>query len=306
MSGRVVVVGSVNVDLVVHGERLPAPGATVTGGTFERHHGGKGGNQAVAAARLGRPTFLIAAVGDDAFGAEARASLEADGVEVAGLATIPSAPTGVALILVDAAGENLISVASGASDRLEPAMVADSLDRLGSLDGDVVLISREIPAETVVAALEAARRAGAMTVLNPAPADGLAAADLGSVDVLTPNRGELVACAGGIGGDAPEALARRLLEAGIRRAVVVTLGSDGALLVPVDGEVVHVPGHVVRSVDATGAGDTFSGALAVGLAEGRPIEEAVRRATAAAALSTTVPGAREGMPTLEALEAALA
>lgn len=306
MSGRVIVVGSVNVDLVVRGERLPAPGATVTGGTFERHHGGKGGNQAVAAARLGRPTFLIAAVGEDAFGAEARASLETDGVEVAELATITSAPTGVALILVDAAGENLISVASGANHRLKPAMVADALDRLGSLDGDVVLVSREIPAETVVAALDAARRAGAMTVLNPAPADGLAAADLRSVDVLTPNRGELVACASGVDGDAPQAFARRLLAAGVRRAVVVTLGSDGALLVPVDGAVVHVPGRQVRAVDATGAGDTFSGALAAGLADGRPIEEAVRRATAAAALSTTVPGAREGMPTLAALEAALA
>ena len=305
MSGRVIVVGSVNVDLVVRGERLPAPGATVTGGTFERHHGGKGGNQAVAAARLGRPTFLIAAIGDDAFGAEARASLEADGVDVAGLATIPGAPTGVALILVDAAGENLISVASGANHRLEPAMVAQALDRLGTLDGDVVLVSREIPAETVIEALSAARRAGAMTVLNPAPADGLAGADLRSVDVLTPNRGELAACAGGVDGDAPEALARRLLEAGVRRAVVVTLGSDGALLVPADGPAVHVPGHVVRAIDATGAGDTFSGALAAGLAEGRPIDEAVRRATVAAALSTTVPGARDGMPTLGALEAAL-
>jgi ribokinase len=306
MSGRVIVVGSVNVDLVVRGERLPAPGATVTGGTFERHQGGKGGNQAVAAARLGRPTFLIAAVGDDEFGAEAGASLAAGGVEVAGLATITGAPTGVALILVDAAGENLISVASGANHRLGPAMVADALDRLGSLDGDVALISREIPAETVVAALEAARRAGATTVLNPAPADVLTAADLHAVDVLTPNRGELAACAGGVGEDAPEALARRLLEAGVRRAVVVTLGSGGALLVPADGPAVHVAGHVVRAVDATGAGDAFSGALAVGLAEGRPIEEAVRRATVAAALSTTVPGARDGMPTLETLEAALA
>jgi ribokinase len=306
MSGRVIVVGSVNVDLVVRGERLPAPGATVTGGTFERHQGGKGGNQAVAAARLGRPTFLIAAVGDDAFGAEARASLEADGVEVAGLATITGAPTGVALIFVDAAGENLISVASGANHRLEPMMVADALDRLGSLDGDVALISREIPAETVVAALEAARRAGATTILNPAPADGLAAADLHSVDVLTPNRGELVACAGASANERTEVSARRLIALGVTRAVVVTLGVDGALLVPVEGPAVHVPGHVVRAVDATGAGDTFSGALAAGLAEGRPIADAVRRATTAAALSTTVPGAREGMPTLAALEAALA
>lgn len=305
MSGRVVVVGSVNVDLVVRGERLPAPGETVTGGTFERHHGGKGGNQAVAAARLGRPTSLIAAVADDSFGTEARAGLVAEGIDVSALLTIPGGSTGVALILVDATGENLIGVASGANHLLAPDPVAEALDRLGSLVGDVVLISREIPPAVVSAALGAALRAGALTVVNPAPADDLVVADFGSVDVLTPNRGELVACADGPVGEAIEQLARRLLGAGVRRAVVVTLGADGALLVPADGPAVHVPGHVVRTVDATGAGDTFSGALAAGLAEGRSIEEAVRRATVAAAMSTTVPGAREGMPSFQALEAAL-
>jgi ribokinase len=306
MSGRVIVVGSVNVDLVIRGERLPAPGETVTGGTFERHAGGKGGNQAVAAARLGRPTFLVAAAGDDEFGAEARAALVADGVDVSGLATMSGTSTGVALILVDASGENLISVASGANGELGPAEAVAALDHLGTLDGDVVLVSREIPPATVAGALGAASLAGATTVLNPAPADGIGAAGLAAVDVLTPNRGELAALAGGLGSEEPEALARLLIqEAGIRRAVVVTLGPDGALLVPVEGPAVHVAGHPVRAMDATGAGDTFSGALAAALAEGRPIEEAVRRATVAAALSTTVPGARNGMPTLDALEAAL-
>jgi ribokinase len=305
MSGRVVVVGSVNVDLVVHGERLPAPGETVTGGTFERHHGGKGGNQAVAAARLGRPTFLVAALGDDPFGDDARSALTADGVDVSALAMIQGAPTGVALILVDAAGENLIGVASGANHRLAAAVIAAAFGRLGSLAGDVVLVSREIPHDAVVEALGAARRAGATTVLNPAPADGISAVDFRSVDVLTPNRGELAGCAGGPADASTEALARRLIDDGVRKAVVVTLGPDGALLVPADRPAVHVPGHAVRAIDATGAGDAFSGALVVGLAEGRPIEEAVRRATVAAALSTTVPGARAGMPTLEALEAAL-
>lgn len=306
MSGRVVVVGSVNIDLVIRGERLPAPGETVTGGTFERHQGGKGGNQAVAAARLGRPTFLVAGVGEDQFGSQARLDLEADGVDVSGLWTLVGTSTGVALILVDASGENVISVASGANGQLGPREVVAALERLGTLDGDVVLVSREIPPAAVVEALGAARSAGATTVLNPAPADGIAATELESVDVLTPNRGELAACAGGSAVADPEDLARRLIrDAGIGRAVVVTLGPDGALLVPVEGPAVHVPGHHVHAVDATGAGDTFSGALAAALAEGRPIEEAVRRATVAAALSTTVPGAREGMPTLEALAAAL-
>ncbi len=305
MSGRVLVVGSVNVDLVVRVERLPAPGETVTGGTFERHQGGKGGNQAVAAARLGRPTSLLAAVGDDAFGKEARVSLAKEGVDVSGVRTIKDMPTGVALILVDASGENLIAVASGANDRLAFPLAAASPGRLADLHGHVVLVSREIPAESVAIALVEARRAGALTVLNPAPATGFATDGLASVDVLTPNRGELALCAGGSAADEPEVLARRLIEAGVRRAVVITLGADGALLVPADGPAVHVVGHVVRAVDATGAGDTFSGALAAGLAEGRSIEEAVRRATVAAALSTRVPGARGGMPTRNALEAAL-
>ncbi len=308
MSGRVIVVGSVNVDLVVRGERLPSPGETVTGGTFRRHQGGKGGNQAVAAARLGRPTILVAAVGDDPFGKQARFDLEADGVDVSGLETTRLSSTGVALIMVDTAGENLISVASGANAELSPGAPIVALDHLAELDrpdGDVVLVSREIPHRTVVEALHYGRHMGAITVLNPAPADGMTEVDLRAVDVLTPNRRELAVCAKGSAEDPPDVLARRLIEAGVRRAVVVTLGSEGAVLVPADGPAVHVPGHVVRAVDATGAGDTFSGALAAGLAEGRPIEESVRRANVAAALSTTVPGARAGMPTLEALEAAL-
>jgi ribokinase len=305
MSGRVIVVGSVNVDLVVRGERLPAPGETVTGGTFRRHQGGKGGNQAVAAARLGRPTFLVAAVGGDPFGKQARFDLEADGVDLSGLETSLMTSTGVALIMVDDAGDNLISVAPGANAELSPGAPVVALDHLDPIDGDVVLVSREIPHQTVVEALGYGRHLGAVTVLNPAPADGIADLDLHTVDVLTPNRGELMVCAGGSADDPPEVLARRLIDAGVRMAVVVTLGADGALLVPADGPAVHVTGHVVRAVDATGAGDTFSGALAAGLAEGRSIEEAVRRATVAAALSTTVPGARGGMPTLAALEAAL-
>lgn len=318
MSGRVVVVGSVNVDLVVRGERLPSPGETVTGGVFERYSGGKGGNQAVAAARLGRTTLFVGAVGDDPFGGDSRSVLAGENVDVSRLAKIRGEATGVALILVDRAGENCISVASGANARLEPLMVTEALRRLGSLAGDVVLVSREIPPAAVLVALRAGREAGATTVLNPAPAVGATVAELGLVDVLTPNRVELMDCLTAIGDEpapgaalpdrhAAERLARRLIaDAGIGRAVVVTMGSTGALLVPVTGPAVHVPAHRVKAIDATGAGDTFSGALAASLAAGLPIVDAVRRATVAAALSTTVPGAREGMPTLAALEAALA
>jgi ribokinase len=319
MSGRVVVVGAVNVDLVVRGERLPGPGETVTGGAFERHHGGKGGNQAVAAARLGRPTLLVGAVGDDEFGDQARAALRAEQVDVSRLSRVRDRPTGVALILVDGAGENLISVASGANAALAPGSVSRALARLGSLAGDVVLVSREIPAPAVHEALRVGRAAGARTVLNPAPAAGMSVTELGLADVLTPNLGELVALAATVGlesaervgrggRDDPEQIARHLLDrARISEAVVVTLGARGALLVPVGGEAaVEVPGLAVTAVDGTGAGDTFNGALAAGLAEGRALVQAVRRAVVAAGLSTTVPGAREGMPRAADLERAIA
>ncbi len=323
MSGRVVVVGSVNVDLVVRADRLPAPGETVTGGVFERHHGGKGGNQAVATARLGRTTLFVGAVGEDDFGTDARAALAAERIDVSRLLVIPGAATGVALIMVDARGENLIAVASGANAALEPEMVEEALGRLGSLAGDVVLVCHEIPTATVRAALRFGRAAGATTVFNPAPAAGLDRTTLGLADVVTPNRAELAMLLATVGGGTgsepggapdPEAGARRLLEAGpdgpgVRRAVIVTLGAEGALLVARgDGGVLtsrRFPAHRVASVDSTGAGDAFNGAMAAALAEGRSLEEACRRAIVAGALATTRPGAREGMPTRAELEAAL-
>jgi ribokinase len=311
VTGRVVVVGSVNVDLVVRAASLPVPGETVTGGTFEQHQGGKGGNQAVAAARLGRPTLFIGAVGDDEFGRDARAALAAEVVDVSALETVADTPTGVALILVDAQGENLISVASGANSRLSADSVRRGIARLGPLSGDVVLVSREIPSTTVVAALRLGREAGARTILNTAPATGLDPAELSLADIVIPNRGELEACAMALpGGRVPSAdvdRARRLIEHGITEAVVVTLGADGALVVEAgSAEVVHVPALAAEVVDTTGAGDAFAGALAASLAEARPLGEAVRRAVAAAGLSTTKAGAREGMPTRAELEAAIA
>ena len=319
---RVIVVGSVNVDLVALVERLPAPGETVTGGTFARHHGGKGGNQAVAAARLGAPVAFVGAVGGDAFGSEARAALEADGVDCAELATLPDLATGVALILVDATGENAIAVASGANAGVTPGSVAASLARLRPGPSDVVLVGTEIPLPAVAAALTAGRAAGAVTVLNPAPATGIGAAMLAAADVITPNRTEMRQLADAAAARTghswstadTEERARALLEAGaegpaVGRAVVVTLGPGGSLVLERGaGGVVatDVAPHRVTAVDSTGAGDTFSGALAVALAEGRDIGEGARWAGAAAALATTSVGAREGMPTRAALDAFLA
>ncbi len=314
MTGRVIVVGSVNVDLVVVAARLPAPGETVTGGDVARHHGGKGGNQAVAAARLGAQVAFVGAVGRDDFGTAARVALEAEGIDVTHLAAV-ARPTGVALIVVDARAENLIAVAPGANASPTAASVTAALAALAISPGDVVLVCREIPPDAVRAALATARAAGAIGVLNPAPADGLDAATIALADVLTPNETELALLAADAAdaGDEPgrgdsdvETSARRLLSGGPGgRAVVVTLGAAGALVVPATGAAVRVPAVPVVPVDTTGAGDAFSGALAVGLAAGLPLAEAVRRAVAAAGLSTTRAGARGGMPTAAEMAAFL-
>jgi ribokinase len=313
----VIVVGSVNVDLVARGERLPAAGETVTGAIFSRHHGGKGGNQAVAAARLGAPTAFIGAIGDDPFGEEARSALAAEEIDLSQLVVVPGS-TGVALILTDTHGENVISVAPGANAGLTVAGVAASIRALAPRAGDVVLVGHEIPTEVTRAALAAAAEAGATTILNPAPADGLARSTFGMADILTPNRGELATLLHAesrrigrqaYGGARPEAAARALVEpnsegAGVRLAVIVTLGAAGAVLIRADEPAVDLPAPAVAAVDSVGAGDALNGALAAGLAGGLDLQTAARRAVAAAALSTAREGAREGLPT--AMELAMA
>jgi ribokinase len=369
MSGRVIVVGSVNIDLVARVPHLPHPGETVTGGSYERHNGGKGGNQAVAAARLRRPTLIIGALGDDTFEIEARRALLSERVDVSMVASLPGQPTGVALILVDETGENEIAVVPGANGAIEAGYVRDCLARLGPLLGDVLLVCNEVPLHVVREALTCGRAAGATTVLNPAPAIGIDRSIFGLADIITPNRTELAtllgAEAGGPGrgleavGTDTAARARSLLEPGpegpgVRKAVIVTLGAEGVVVLeragsglagaqarprpaematvaptaaaagapapaiaaadgaPADAVRVgdyrtwEVPADEVATVDSTGAGDAFCGALAAALAEGRALAEAVQRAVAASALATTHSGAREGMPTAAELEEFLA
>ena len=319
MSGRVIVVGSVNVDLVTSGPRLPAAGETVTGGAFSRHHGGKGGNQAVAAERLGAATAFVGAVGDDDLGTEAREALATEGIDLSGL-TVAHGSTGVALIMVDARGENLISVASGANATVTPELVRAALTNLRPTSADILLVGHEIPTLAVRAALAAGREAGATTILNPAPVGGIDRSTFGLADILTPNRGELATLAvddaAPIGraakaGGEPGVLGRTLLEAnsegpGVRHAVVVTLGAAGAVLLRLGREAIDLPTPTVRAIDSVGAGDAFNGALAAGLAAGLDLDEAARRAVAAAAFSTTRAGAREGMPTGKELDGFLA
>jgi ribokinase len=318
MGGRVLVVGSVNVDLVITAERLPAAGETVTGGTFARHMGGKGGNQAVAAGRLGAMVSLVAAVGGDELGSEARRALEAEAVDITGVATLPREVTGVAIIVVGDGGENLIVVAGGANDSLSVAHVRDALNALAPSPVDVVLVGHEIPTAAAREALRLGREAGATTILNPAPAEGVDRSTFGLADVLTPNRRELAGLVAAerrrTGRSArvedPARAAATLLEPGPEGAgagaILVTLGAAGAMLVRRGVEPLALAAPRAVAVDSVGAGDTVSGALAAALAEGRSLEEAARRAVVAASLSTTHAGAREGMPTKQELEAALA
>jgi ribokinase len=284
MAGDVYVVGSVNVDLVVTASTLPRPGETVAGGTFERHGGGKSANQAVAAARLGAQVRMVGAVGDDDLGEEAVAALRDEGVDVAAVARLEGSATGVALIVVDEAGENQIAVASGANAELG----ADAVEApLRGADGGVALLGFEVPDAPVLAGARAARAAGLEVVVNPAPARPLPFALLALCPLLTPNLDEARALAGE---EEPEAAARAL-AAKTGAPVVVTLGADGALVV--DGESVErIPAPRVEVVDTTGAGDAFNGALACELARGAALPDAVRAAIAVAAASTGAAGAR--------------
>jgi ribokinase len=285
VSAHVIVAGSINADLVVMVPRLPAAGETVAGGEFSRHGGGKGANQAVAAARMGARVTMVGAVGRDDLGDEAVAALEAEGIDAGGVARLDGVATGVALIAVDAAGENQIAVASGANAALDAETVAEGVRAAG--DG-VLLVSHEV-AEAVV--LAAARAAPGRIVLNPAPARALPDELCALHPVLTPNAGEAAEITGH---DDPEAAAREL-AARTGAPVVVTLGGDGVLLLD-GGEVARLQAPPVEVVDTTGAGDAFNGALAAALADGVDLREAASLAVAAASLSVRAAGARDGMP----------
>jgi ribokinase len=290
VSARVVVVGSVNVDLVVTLDALPRPGETVMGGRFARHGGGKGANQAVAAARLGAPVSLVGAVGRDDFGDAALEELSADGIEVGAVVRVDE-PTGVALITVDRAGENAIAVASGANAALSPDAVTAALGERLDAPAGVVLLGHEVPEAAVLAGARAARAAGWTVLLNPAPARALPDALLALGPLLTPNADEARA----LSGEADAEAAGRVLARRTGAPVLVTVAAAGGLLCA-DGDVARLPAPAVDVVDTTGAGDTFNGALAAELAAGTPLRAAAELAIRAAALSTSRAGARTGMP----------
>lgn len=300
MSSGVLVVGSVNVDLTVAAAHLPRPGQTVSGGVLHRGHGGKGANQAVAAARAGAVVRFVGAVGRDGDGDEVVAVLAGEGVDVDGVARV-DAHTGTALICVDAAGENQIAVAPGANRLIR----AEGVDPTGAA---VVVAQLEVPAPVVAEVFGRAREVGARTVLNAAPVhpgdEDAIRALLAVVDVLVVNVHELDALAPG---DGPAAEPARALGGSGPSAcsVLVSRGAAGVVWVPPDDPPLEVAGHVVEAVDTVGAGDALCGALAAGLALGLDDESAVRRANAAGALAATRPGARSS-PTAAEVDALLA
>jgi ribokinase len=302
---RVVVVGSVNMDLVVRVPQLPRPGQTLAASGMDTIPGGKGANQAVAAARLGARVTLIGRLGDDVFGPRLRAGLVAEGVGVTHVLTTPDCPSGVALIGVEPSGENAIVIVAGANWHLTPADVAEREEVIAS--ADVLVLQLEVPPETVVTAVAVARRRGVRVILDPAPAPrGPLPEALCSVDVLSPNQTEAEALTGvAVTDRAAAERAAVALRRGGAGSVVLKLGAMGALLREGDSAAVWVPTARVEAVDTTAAGDAFTAALAVALAEGRPMTDAVRLGCAAGTLAVTRFGAQPAMPTRAEVEAFL-
>jgi ribokinase len=304
VTAPIVVVGSLNMDFVVQVGTLPRPGETVQGSAFATIPGGKGANQGCAAGRLGGRARMVGRVGDDVFGRQLVESLELAAVDASAVDVTADTPTGVALIAVESGGQNQIVVAPGANGRLTPDDVARGLRGLA---GGLVLLQLESPLETVERAARVGRESGASVVLDPAPARELSDGLLSYVSYLTPNESEAAALLGRRQDalpltEAPEVA--RALRARGPRTVILKLGAQGAYVDDGSGGR-HFPAPRVDAVDATAAGDTFNGALAVALAEGRPLPDAVAFANAAAALSVTRHGAQASIPTRSEVDAKL-
>jgi ribokinase len=295
---ELLVVGSLNTDLLVRVRSLPRPGETITGGAFQRAGGGKGANQAVAAARAGAQVALVGAVGADEFGERLIEDLAGEGVGVAAVARLQGAATGVAVIVVDEKGENQIAVASGANHVLRASDVARAFRELDLAQARCALLSLEVEDEVIVEAAGRAAERGMAVVVNPAPARRLPPELVAQGAILTPNEGEAVELTGC---GEPAAAAEALVRSGAT-AALVTAGPRG-VFVAAGGRVERVDAPTVSVRDTTGAGDTFSGVFAAGLARRWELHRAARWATIAAALSVTKPGARAGMPTASEIEA---
>jgi ribokinase len=291
---KIVVVGSLNMDLVVRLPEIPRPGETLLGGVFRTFPGGKGANQAVASARLGAHVTMIGCIGSDTFGQEMRKTLASEGIATEHILVHPQEATGVALIQVDTQGHNSIAVASGANFRLTGSDVEKAMQTIGRFDALVMPLETQL--ETVYTAAKIASGRGAIVILNPAPAQVLTRELLELVDVLLPNEHEIALMSGvPVHSVADVSLAvPMLLRLGAKK-VVVTMGAQGAVLFD-EGQELRIPACRVQAVDSTAAGDCFVGALAVGLCEGKSLLAAGEFASAAAALSVTREGAQPSLP----------
>jgi ribokinase len=298
---HILVIGSANVDFTVKVERLPQAGETVSGGDFLLSYGGKGANQALAAHLAGAPVFMIAKIGRDANGELLYQHLTAAGLNAQGLLRDPESPAGVALIMVDTQGHNLIAVAPGSNRRLTVADV-QALDG-NAFAGGILLTQLETPSETVEYGLRRALEKGMTTILNPAPGRRLSPDFLAQPHIITPNETEASLLSGiaVMDLDTARQAGERLLAMGCQ-TLIITLGAQGSLLAR-RGEMRHFPPFPVTPVDSTAAGDAFNGALAAGLFEGRALEQAIVRANAAGALCVTKRGAQEALPTWQQIEA---
>lgn len=301
MDANVVVVGSLNMDLVTQAERLPQAGETLAGQAFFTAPGGKGANQAVAAARLGARVAMVGCVGQDAYGEQLRQALVDEGIDCQAVATAAGVSSGVALIVVDASSQNAIVIVAGGNGHLS----ADCVQRVDALlqQAQVIVCQLEVPAPTVAYTLARARELGKTVILNPAPATGpLPKQWFGAVDFLIPNESEAAALTGlpVTDLDSAKAAASHLLGLGVRQ-VIVTLGAQGALFADDQG-VEHFTAPTVKPVDTTAAGDTFVGGFAAALARGEGVRQAIAFGQRAAALSVTRVGAQPSIPHLNEVE----
>lgn len=297
---KVIVIGSCNTDMVINADRLPLPGETILGGNFFMNPGGKGANQAVAAARLGGNVSFIAKLGKDPFGKQSIEILNKEGIDNDYVFTDPVQPSGVALITVDSKGENCIVVASGANASLDTTDISSAKNEIES--GDILLMQLEIPMETVEYAAELAFRKGVKVILNPAPARTLSDQLLKKLYILVPNKSEAEILSGVKVSDWESAkdAARVIHEKGVR-IVIITLGRLGSLVY--ENNIFHqIDAPAVTAVDTTAAGDTFCGALCVGLSEDKSVIDSVRFATRASALTVTKMGAQSSIPYRKDLE----
>ncbi|HVI42828.1 MAG TPA: ribokinase [Anaerovoracaceae bacterium] len=296
----ITVVGSLNMDLVMFAEKIPRPGETVLGKNFKQIPGGKGANQANAAARLGAAVNMIGCVGDDSFGVQLKESLKRDGVNADHVLVKQNVSTGVAIILVEASGDNCITVASGANFLITEDNITEVKNIITA--SDVILLQLEIPMDIVKATILTAKSAGRTVILNPAPAAELDEVILKNTDILTPNESELEFLSGHKTDtlDNLKAAGAILLNKGVKE-LIITLGSRGCLHITKENST-HYNAYKVNAVDSTAAGDSFNAALAVYLSEGKTMKEAIEFAMKVGAMTVTKEGAQTSLPRLKEVE----